>query len=155
VDKAIDDLDATINEIRTSIFELEAGADNRGLRHGVLELAGELAPMLGSRPEVTFLGPVDIGVPQHVADHLLAVLREALTNASKHAGATHFAVSVSVVDDVTLEVIDDGVGIELPLVRPGGLGLTNLRNRAEKVGGDFTVQPIPQGGTRLVWSAPI
>src|SRR5580698_2895198 len=90
VNKSIDDLDGTINEIRTAIFELEDAGGHRGLRHGVLELAAELASMLGSRPEVTFVGPVDAGVPQHVADHLLAVLREALTNAGKHAHAKSY-----------------------------------------------------------------
>ena len=107
-----------------SIFELEDGSGHRGLRRGVLELAGELTAMLGSRPEVTFSGPVDSGVPQHIADHLLAVLREALTNAAKHARATHFTVNVSVGAHVTLEVADDGVGIES--ANGDGLGLTNL-----------------------------
>jgi signal transduction histidine kinase len=155
VDKAIDDLDTTITEIRTSIFELEDGSGNKGLRHGVLELAGELAPMLGARPGVVFNGPVDSGVPQHIADHLLAVLREALTNASKHAQATRFSVTVSVADDVNLEVVDNGVGVVLPLASSGGLGLTNLHNRAEKLGGRFEIQPVAEGGTRVLWSAPV
>jgi two-component system, NarL family, sensor histidine kinase DevS len=155
VNKAIDDLDTTINEIRTSIFELEGGSDHRGLRHGVLELAGELASMLGSRPDVTFFGPIDTGVPEPVADHLLAVMREALTNASKHARATHYTVTVTVVDDVCLEVVDNGVGVVLPLRDTGGLGLTNLRSRAQKLGGTFEIQSIEGGGTRVLWSAPI
>ena len=49
VNKAIDDLDTTITEIRTAIFELDSGT-RRGLRHGVLEVAAELSPLLGSRP---------------------------------------------------------------------------------------------------------
>jgi signal transduction histidine kinase len=153
VNKAVDDLDATINEIRTAIFELEDGGGHRGLRHGVLELAGELTSMLGSRPDVTFFGPVDAGVPQPVADHLLAVLRESLTNAAKHAEASHFAVIVSLADDVTLEVIDDGKGIDLPVAQ--GLGLKNLRSRAEKLGGSFEITRAEGGGTQVVWRAPV
>jgi len=153
VDKAVDALDATITEIRTAIFELEDGGGHHGLRHGVLELAGELASLLGSRPDVTFIGPVDAGVPPHVADHVLAVVREALTNAAKHAEASHFSVIISVADDVTLEVIDDGKGIGLP---PGdGLGLHNLRSRAERLGGTFEVQAPEEGGTLLVWRVPV
>jgi signal transduction histidine kinase len=155
VNKAVDDLDATISDIRTAIFELDGGADHQGLRHGVLDLAGELTSMLGSRPQVSFFGPIDAGVPQAVADHLLAVLREALTNAGKHAQASHFSVVVSMTDDVTLEVIDDGSGFELPLTENGGMGLTNLLSRAEKLGGTFEVHAADGGGTRVLWRVPI
>ncbi len=155
VNKAIDDLDTTITEIRTAIFELDSGT-RRGFRHGVLELAGELSSILGSRPDVTFLGPVDAGVPPDVADHLLAVLREALTNAAKHARATNVSVVVSVADRVTLEVVDDGIGTGLPT--PGavvGMGLANMRSRAERLGGTFEMANAPGGGTRIVWGVPI
>ena len=59
VSAAVDALDSTIDEIRTAIFELEDGMRERGLRRSVLDLANELAPLLGSRPDVTFTGPVD------------------------------------------------------------------------------------------------
>jgi signal transduction histidine kinase len=155
VNKAVDDLDTTITEIRTAIFELEDGRGGHGLRHGVLKLVGELASMLGSRPEVSFFGPIDSGVPQHVADHLLAVLRESLTNAGKHAQASNFSVIVTAADEVTLEVIDDGRGIQQPLAEAVGSGLVNLRNRAKKLGGTFDAQDLPGGGTRVVWRVPV
>jgi signal transduction histidine kinase len=154
VNKAIDDLDVTITEIRTAIFELDSDA-SRGLRHGVLKLVDELASLLGSRPEVTFFGPIDTSVPQPVADHLLAVLREGLTNAGKHAQATHFSVVVSAADQVTLEVIDNGVGIRSHRVGSAGMGLTNLRSRAEKLGGTLDIHDAPEGGTHLVWKVPV
>jgi signal transduction histidine kinase len=154
VNKSVDDLDATINEIRSAIFELEDGGGHRGLRHGVLELAGELATLLGSRPDVTFFGPVDAGVSDLVADHLLAVVREGLTNAGKHAQASHFAVVVTVTEDVTLEVVDNGIGTELPRGETMSRGLANLRHRAEKLGGTFEIQPVEGGGTRLLWRVP-
>jgi two-component system, NarL family, sensor histidine kinase DevS len=155
VNKAIDDLDTTITEIRTTIFELEHGDDVQGLRHGVLELATELTPMLGVRPDVSFKGPIDSGVPQHVSDHLLAVLREALTNAAKHAGASHFSVVVSVGEEVRLEVVDDGTGIDLSMPRGPGLGLKNLQSRAHKLGGACEVQAMEGSGTRLLWVVPV
>jgi two-component system, NarL family, sensor histidine kinase DevS len=154
VNKAIDDLDTTITEIRTAIFELDSGT-RRGLRHSVLELASELSPMLGSRPGVTFAGPIDAGVPPAVADHLIAVLREALTNAAKHARATSLSVTVSVNDEVTLEVVDDGTGIQSPVAGGVGMGLANMRSRAEKLGGTFEMQNVPGGGTRLRWRVPV
>ena len=154
VDRAIDDVDDTITEIRTTIFELGDSAIGGGLRQGVIALANELAVSLGARPEVSFVGSVDNSVPQPVADHLLAVLRESLTNAAKHAQATRFTVTLSVGDEAVLEVVDDGVGIDLS-TQGKGLGLTNLRNRAEKLGGTFEVQPGAGGGTRVTWSVPL
>jgi signal transduction histidine kinase len=93
-------------------------------------------------------------VPQHVGDHVLAVVREGLTNAGKYSGASSFAVHVGVGDEVTVEVHDNGRGIDLPLTKPG-LGLANLRDRADKLGGTFEIHPGDQGGARLVWSVPL
>jgi signal transduction histidine kinase len=154
VNTAVDDLDATITEIRTAIHELGGGAVPGGLRHGVLELVGELTPLLGARPEVTFSGPVDNAIAQRTADNVLAVVREALSNAAKHALATRYLVTLSVSDNVTLEVIDNGVG-----VRPGssgeGMGLANMVQRAERLGGECVVAPGDFGGTRVTWRVPI
>jgi len=154
IDRAIDDVDATINEIRTTIFELGDSSIGGGLRQGVIALANELAPSLGARAEVSFTGEVDNRVPQQVADHLLAVVREALTNAAKHAQATRFIVTLSAADDVILEVVDDGVGID-PTTQGHGLGLSNLRSRAEKLGGTFDVHSAADRGTRLTWRVPL
>jgi signal transduction histidine kinase len=154
VDRAVDDLDATITEIRTSIYELGGNIEFGGLRQGVMELAGELAPTLGIRPVVAFHGPIDNAVSQRIADNLLAVLREALTNIAKHASATHVAVTLTVSERVTLDVVDDGVGVTLPGATSEGLGLANLRKRAERLHGTFEVSSVESGGTRVSWSVP-
>jgi signal transduction histidine kinase len=155
VDKAVDDLDRTITDIRAAIFELEDSGGRGGLRQSVLKLTQDLAPMLGAHPEVTFFGPVDSGVPKPLADHLLAVMREALTNAGKHAQATRFVVTVTAADDLSLEVTDNGSGIRLPLAGGKGRGLPNLRHRAENHGGTLEIQVPDDGGTRLVWRVPL
>jgi signal transduction histidine kinase len=154
VSRAIDDLDDTITQIRSAIFELSDAALPGGLRQAVLHLSEEMAGTLGSRPEVRFNGPVDNDVPRHVGDHVLAVVREGLTNAGKHAGATRYVVTLVVTDRLLLEMEDDGTGIQLPLVQPG-LGLVNIRDRAEHLGGSFEVHPGNGGGTRLVWTVPL
>ena len=155
--RAVDELDATITDIRSAIFELGETAVPGGLRRSVLHLADTLTETLGVRPQVHFSGAVDNDVPQHIADHVLAVVREGLTNAGKHAGARHFVVDVAVddTDRLTVEVIDDGIGIDLPLPASSGLGLVNLRERAKKLGGTFEIFPGPDAGTRLVWSVPL
>ena len=154
VSRAIDELDDTITQIRSAIFELGDAALPGGLRQAVLHLSEELEGTLGSRPEVRFEGAVDNAVPQQVGDHVLAVVREGLTNAGKHSGASNYMVSLVVTDRLVLQVEDDGTGIELPLGRPG-LGLVNIRERAEKLDGSFEIHPAPGGGTRLVWTVPL
>ena len=154
IDKVVDDLDATITEIRTTIFELGDSALPGGLRQAVVRLADELAPTVGVRPDLTFEGAIDNAMPQQTADHLLSVLREMLSNVGKHAQATRVLVILTVADDVILEVVDNGVGLVAP-VDGGGLGLTNLRVRAEKLGGTFDMQAAQGGGTKVTWRVPI
>ena len=154
IDKVVDDVDATISEIRTTIFELGDSSIPGGLRQALVALADELAPTLGVRPELRFQGAIDNTIPQQTADHLLAVLREMLTNIGKHAHATRVVVVLIVADDITLEVVDDGVGIT-PAADRRGLGLTNLRSRAEKLGGTFEIQTVDSGGARATWRVPV
>jgi signal transduction histidine kinase len=154
VSKAVDELDDTITQIRSTIFELGDSALPGGLRQAVVQLSDELAPTLGSRPDVRFEGAVDNSVPQHVGDHALAVVREGLTNAGKHAGASRYEVTLIVTDRLVLEIQDNGTGVELPLAQPG-LGLVNIRERAEKLGGTFDLHPRDGGGTRLLWVVPL
>ncbi|HVA69812.1 MAG TPA: GAF domain-containing sensor histidine kinase [Acidimicrobiales bacterium] len=155
VNEAVDGLEATMTEIRSAVYELGGADIPGGLRQGVLELAAELSPMLGARPLVTFSGPIDNAVPQRIADNLLAVLREALTNAGKHAQATRYVVTLTATDHVNLEVRDNGIGVELATADAGGMGLKNLRTRAEKLHGTFEVRADDAGGTRLTWRVPI
>jgi signal transduction histidine kinase len=155
VNEAVDELDTTITDIRTAIYELGGNSLPGGLRQGVIELIDELTPMLGSRPDVSFRGTVDNTVPQGTADNVLAVLREALTNAGKYADATRYLVTLTVADHVTLEVVDNGVGIDIENDKENGLGLANLRSRAEKLNGVFVISPGDFGGTRLTWRVPL
>ena len=154
IDKVIDDLDATITEIRTTIFELGDSALPGGLRQAVVSLADELAPTVGVRPELTFEGVIDNAITQQTADHLLAVLREMLSNIGKHARATRVLVILVVAEDICVEVIDNGVGFA-PSAEGQGLGLTNLRSRAEKLGGTFDIQVLEAGGTKATWRVPV
>jgi signal transduction histidine kinase len=156
VDRAIDDVDATITEIRSTIFELGDSSIGHGIRNSVLTLANELVPSLGCRPEVSFAGAVDNLVPQHVADHLLAVIREALTNAAKHANATRVIVTMSAAEDLMLEVVDNGKGIDASALQDNQhLGLVNMRKRAEKLHGTLTIESVGTGGTKITWNVPL
>jgi two-component system sensor histidine kinase DevS len=153
INAAVDDLDTTIRDIRTVIFELEpsTAAALKGLRAEVLELAVRARASLGFDPVVHFEGPIDSGVPEGVALHLRAALQEALSNVARHAHATRVEVVLSVGDDVALTVSDDGDGIG-DLTRTSGL--SNLRQRAESLGGTTDLANRPGGGARLVWRVP-
>jgi signal transduction histidine kinase len=154
VEAAVDDLDLTVKHIRSAIFGLESKRQTAdGLRDRVLSLTREAAGALGFEPTVLFDGPVDTGVSDHVATELVATLREALSNVARHARATRVEVDVEAGSEVTLRVVDDGVGPPAADA-PRGNGLRNMAARAEKLGGRFELGPGPAGGTELVWRAP-
>jgi signal transduction histidine kinase len=152
----VDDLDETIREIRATIFELRTrGRPPGGLRSVVLGVVDDAAGALGFRPHLRLEGALEAAIPDAVADHLVAVLREALSNITRHAHATHVGVRVAVADGAAvLEVLDDGVGIGAPA---RSSGLTNMRDRALERGGDFSATARPPGerGTVLRWSVPL
>jgi signal transduction histidine kinase len=152
INDAVDDLDTTIRDIRRSIFELRtpAGTSLRGELGADVDAA---AATLGFRPALDVSGPIDSAVPDDVVPELLAVLREALSNAARHARATSVRVSVRAADGhVTLQVEDDGVGFDPGLARGG---LVNMGERAHDLGGTFEVGPRgPGGGTVLMWRVP-
>ncbi|WP_425831618.1 GAF domain-containing protein [Streptomyces fractus] len=161
VGKAVDELDTTIQEIRTAIFALQQGPAEApsGLRTKVLREINMAAVPLGFKPSHRFLGPVDTVVGELTGKHLIAALREALSNAFRHAEADRIDVVVDadvVLPDgcqgVRLTVADDGVGI-----KEGGRrsGLKNLQKRAESLGGASWHGPGLDGhGTTVVWQAP-
>jgi signal transduction histidine kinase len=154
VRRAVDDLDTTIKEIRTAIFALQDHVtETPGVRSEVLKVCATAAQTLGFEPEVTFGGPVDTVTSMDVTAHLLAVLREALSNAARHAAATRVAVGLTANgESVTLVVTDDGKGLPETGRRSG---LSNLAERAATLGGTFTVTSPRGGGTHLCWRVPL
>ncbi|WP_030684402.1 GAF domain-containing protein [Streptomyces sp. NRRL B-1347] len=154
--RAVDDLDDTIKIIRSTIFGLRThggGAGREGLRGRVSRAVADSAAAFGFTPALRIEGLVDTDVPADVADHVLAVLGEALSNAARHAHARSADVHLRCADgELTLAVTDDGQGI------PEGAkhsGLRNLTERAHALGGTLTLRRGPNGsGTRLVWRVP-
>ncbi|MFC8076997.1 GAF domain-containing sensor histidine kinase [Streptomyces sp. NPDC057307] len=164
VGKAVDELDVTIQEIRTAIFALQQGPAEApsGLRTRVLREINMAAVPLGFKPTHRFVGPVDSAVGELTGKNLIAALREALSNTFRHARASRIEVTVDANAElpdgtpaVRLSVADDGVGIP-----EGGRrsGLRNLRRRAESLGGSSEVAPglaEAGGGTTVIWQAPL
>jgi signal transduction histidine kinase len=148
---AVDDLDDTIKDIRRSIFALSAAPDSADIRKTVLDLVERAARALKFRPDVRFSGAVNSVVTAELADHVAAVLGEALSNVVRHAGAASAQVLLEVGDHVVLTVTDDGRGIPSDVPRSG---LENMVQRAVELGGDCRVESPPGEGTRVVWRVP-
>jgi signal transduction histidine kinase len=153
IGEAIDKLDETIRQLRKAIFDIELTISREGLHPKVLDLVHELRPVLGLLPQVSFTGPVDTVVGDPLAEEVLAVLREALTNVGKHARASQVVITIAAGEELRLVVADDGVGIRD--AKAAGLGLKNLRQRAERLGGDVELGTSREGGTRLTWHVPL
>jgi signal transduction histidine kinase len=153
VDRAISEIDKAIAQIRIAIFTLSSGQSSKAdtLRHRVIDVVNEAGGALSKSPRLEFSGPVDIAVSGTLADDVVAVVREALTNVVKHASASTVSVSVAVADGaVVVTTIDDGIGLTVPGRRSG---LANLGSRAGERGGSFEIGTI-DGKTNAVWSAP-
>lgn len=159
IQTAVDDLDETVKQIRTAIFGLEASRlSSGGLRDRVLAAASDATASLGFAPKVVFDGPIDTVVPDRVGEHLVATLREALSNSARHARAHRIDVVVATQGgEVLLRVTDDGVGPGevKPRGEAGGHGVGNMRTRAEELGGQLDIGHGPEGGTRVTWRVPL
>lgn len=154
VTRAVTDLDETISLIRTTIRGLQpsTGAVRRvGLRARLVAEADAASRTLGFTPALHMAGPVDTLVPTTMADHLVAVLREALSNVARHAAARRVGVELVAGDDVVLTVSDDGRGIPADAPRSG---LANLERRAAELDGTFSVERT-RPGTTLRWRVPL
>jgi signal transduction histidine kinase len=159
ISNAVDAMDETIKDIRTTIFALQArdAASPPDLRGDIVALVEEMTPMLGFAPSLRLGAGLAAPVRGEVAEQALAALREALSNAARHASASEVGVTVDVDPDgiLAVQVIDDGTGIPAGTKRSG---LRNLASRAEKLGGELRLEPAdataPTPGTKLEWRVP-
>ena len=151
LDQAVDDIDATIKDIRRTIFALGAGEASTDVQAEVTRLVERAASTLKFRPQLSFDGPVRTVIDSELVPDILAVLGEALSNASRHAAASSGTVRLSAGDEVVLTVTDNGRGIGPDVVESG---LANIRRRAEQRNGSFTVESAPGDGTSLRWAVP-
>jgi PAS domain S-box-containing protein len=152
---AVDAIDEVIREIRETIFDLNR-PDSSGpnLREVLRGVAAESSEQLGFAPRFAFRGPVEAAVSDELAQHLVMVLREALSNVARHAEASNVDVVLIAADGlVTLSVADDGIG--MPEGLSAGHGMENMRTRARQLGGEFVVSGRRPSGALLRWQVPI
>jgi signal transduction histidine kinase len=149
--RIVDELDATMAEIRAAIFELhqEDGPEPATVRSQLADVVRQVTEGHDLQRDVRFRGPVD-DLPRELVPDLVAVVRELVTNVVRHASAGRVTVTVGSADEVTVAVADDGVGLPEVTVRSG---LANLTDRAERRGGRLTTFAGPSG-TQVCWAVP-
>jgi signal transduction histidine kinase len=153
--KAVDDLDGTIRGIRSAIFGLRGGLGaTGGLRDEAKAVLTELAAAHGLSPRLHLDGILDARVGEDVRAHLIATLREAVSNTGRHAHANTVDVYLQATKtELVLRVVDDGIGMPAQLTRHSGIA--NMEERAAALGGTSTFGAGLRGGTELIWRVPL
>ncbi|MDQ1530579.1 MAG: hypothetical protein QOE37_684 [Microbacteriaceae bacterium] len=151
IQRSVKLIDTAIAQIRTAILAISSDPVSDSVRHRILDIVHELGGQFVQPPHLRFDGPVDLVALDSLADDVVAVVRESLTNVAKHASATQAAVTVTARDGwIRVEVSDNGVGLPDD---PQRSGLANLEERAATHGGTFGIRSAADG-TRAVWSVP-
>ena len=153
INNVVDELDATIHEIRTTIFEIDQDQpESETLRARIIALSAEVDSRLGVTAELRVDEGIDNAIGPHCAQHTVHALREILSNIVRHSNASAVQIQVDLRDNLVEVVVrDNGVGFT-PYVGPGR-GLRNLSSRARECGGDFTVKSEIGRGTMVRWTA--
>ena len=153
IETVIAGIDTTITELRHAIFELNRHAtDPNTFERELRKVISDAGRALGFAPSLSVAVSRDLA--PGVAADVLAVLREGLANAIRHARPT--AVSVAVIGDgseVRLVVEDDGVGVSPSALR--GSGLDSMHARAQALDGECSIGSRQGGGTKLEWRVPL
>ncbi|HEX2728259.1 MAG TPA: GAF domain-containing sensor histidine kinase, partial [Rubrobacteraceae bacterium] len=149
-----EDMRATVADVRGLVYNLRPPAlDQLGLVLAIRDYAEQCALDDEAGMRVTVEAPENLPLlPAAVEVAAYHIAREAITNAARHARARSCVIRLALKGaagrlDLVLEVSDDGVG--LPDERPAGVGLHSMRERAEELGGVFSVGSSPEGGTRV------
>lgn len=164
IQSAVDEIDTGIKEIRTSIYGLHSQQDwGKGARGELLAVAAELKPALGFEPHVIMSGPID-NVDETKLAEAFAALREALTNAAKHAASTSVEITIKATEArFTMTIADNGKGFNTAVSddKPinsqslSSKGLRNMNTRATALGGHTSIKSTEGMGTTVQWSVPL
>ncbi|NNN00286.1 MAG: GAF domain-containing protein [Acidimicrobiaceae bacterium] len=153
INNVLDELDTTIHEIRTTIFEIDQDqGGGETIQERISALTYEVASRLGVHADVRVAAGLDEKIGPRCAHHTVQALREILSNIVRHSKASAVQITVGRKDNlVELIVRDNGVGF-IPNVGPGR-GLRNLASRARELGGDCAIKSEIGRGTMVTWTA--
>jgi signal transduction histidine kinase len=158
VDRAIDDLDKVIRDMRSFVHGLQPEAlGGTDLGAGLAALAEEYRHNTLVEAELLLDPDADPGYGADGNAQLLQLAREAMSNAARHARSRHLTIELRREGDFSvLEIADDGSGFDpATAVDPGHHGLPNMRARADAIGARLVIDTEPGRGTRVaVWMVP-
>lgn len=156
VEAIIDAQDRIVQRLRATVFALKPPVgDERTARAVIADVLAEAERGLGFAPSLVVAGPVDDIVVGPLLEHVEFAVREAVSNAARHAGATRIVVTLRADREcVEVTVSDDGVGPGAAVATGRGDGLRNLDRRAAWFGGSCRLTTGRQGGAELRWRVP-
>lgn len=155
LNSAVDEIDLVIREVRSAVFTLGSAHREGSFGQELGILIAQASRLLGFTPHVRLDGPVEVAITPEIRAELVASMREALGNVARHAAATEAHVEVSASDRITMSITDNGRGLVDAERVERGNGLRNLRHRAALLGGTCDVHTRSEGGTELIWTAPL
>jgi signal transduction histidine kinase len=149
LEAAVEDVDHAIRDLRNYIFGLRPGIlADRQLDQALKEMASEFGSRSGVVTVVEVDGEAAAELASRAAD-VVQLVREALSNVGRHGAAATCRVSLRRADaGIVLEVDDDGRGFDVDMTS-WGMGLSNLRDRVESLGGTLQVESTPGEGTTV------
>ncbi len=155
IENAVAELDRVIRDLRNYIFGLRPGIlADRQLDQALRQLGQEFQEKSGVLTIMEIDGELASQLTPHAAD-VIQIVREALSNVGRHSDAATCRVTLRRNDDgAALEIDDDGKGFDQHHPTKGD-GLTNLRNRAEALGGEATIESSPTQGTTVRIVVPV
>lgn len=155
LDAAVEQLDETIGSLRRYIFDLRPPVWARpSLNQQLAELIGGMQGAYDVRVDLDVSCPHGL-VPDDVTEELIGTVKEALSNALRHARAASVQVRVGCgQSQVVMSVTDDGIGFD-PSTADGGMGLTNMADRVGALGGSFSIESTPGEGTVVRATFPL
>lgn len=155
MDDAAIAIDASIAELRRLIYDLHGDLPRRSSLASEIK---DLVTRLGGPYEVPVAVSVSGDVPEldvSLIDDVLQIVRETVSNALRHSGATSISVSLSADDrSLFLSIADNGHGFDVPNA-PWGLGLANMRTRTKRAGGTLNIDSNHGRGTTVEARIPV
>jgi signal transduction histidine kinase len=145
-----------LQEMRLLVYELRPQIlENEGLIGALEQRLAAVERRAGINAHLH--GPKEIDLPHSLEQELFHITTEALNNILKHSGASEVNLSMKVEEDMlVLKVADNGHGFDPSLAKSqGGIGITSMHERTEKIGGNITIESVQGEGTVICVSVPI
>jgi signal transduction histidine kinase len=153
IQSTLDNLDSTVQQIRTTIFALQDNHPIADIRTLIVSEVASLSAVAGFQISYSFQGPIDTVIGEELANQVIPVIRELITNAIRHAQSTK--IDLVVLANQTyceIQVTDNGKGY---VAGERKSGLLNLERRAVARGGEFEIVKNGDAGTRTMWRASL